>query len=165
LQRRAERIALDRARRGERSSKAATLVLTTDIVLRYDVAVGGFIHMRGRDESGRPTSAIWYAPDDFDRVRVLEIRNWLGTGVAVRLDGYWRCRTVNGTKLLEFIAQYIAIGDEPRIPSSRRRSRACLGVDIPSRCFMKNARQKADAGSLWTKSIATSFPHDRRSAC
>jgi len=109
-------IALDRARRRERSGKTAPLVLTPDVALRYTVAGGGVIHMRGRDERGRTTSAIWCAPDDFDRDRVLEICNRLGVGVALRLDGYWRCRTLNGTKLFEFIAQYIAIGDEPRIP-------------------------------------------------
>ncbi len=114
--RRAEDIGLHRARRRERSGKTATLVLTPDVVLRDTVAGGGVIHMRERDERGRATSAIWYAPGDFDRDCVLEICNRLGAGVAIRLAGYWRCRTPNGTKLFEFIAQYIAIGDEPRIP-------------------------------------------------
>jgi len=34
----------------------------------------------------------------------------------VRLNGYWRSRTFNGKKLFDFVAQYLAIGDEARIP-------------------------------------------------
>ena len=46
------------------------------------------------------------------------VGSFLRAGVALRLDGYWRSRNFKGTKLFEFVAQYIAIGDEPRIPGS-----------------------------------------------
>jgi hypothetical protein len=37
-------------------------------------------------------------------------------GVTVRLNGYWRSRSFGGNKVFEFVAQYLAIGDEARIP-------------------------------------------------
>jgi hypothetical protein len=58
---------------------------------------------READESRRRAENI-----ALDRDRILEILHRLVAGVALRLDGYWRFRTLKGTKLFEFIAQYIA---------------------------------------------------------
>jgi len=114
--RHAEDIALDRARRRERSEKILALVLTTDAEVRFTFNGGSAVHIRGRDDRGRPTSATWYAPGEFDRDRIDEILRRLPAETAVRLDGYWRYRTVNGAKLFEFAAQFLAIGDEPPVP-------------------------------------------------
>ena len=116
LRRHAEEIAADRARRRERSEKRLTLTLTSDAEFRYTVSGGGVIHMRGWDERARTIAAIWFMPDDFERARVRDIFNRLREATPVRLDGYWRSRTFNGNRVFEFIAQYLAIGDDERIP-------------------------------------------------
>ena len=116
LRRHAEEIALDRARRRERSEKSITLTLTLDAELRYTLTGGGVIRLRGWDERARTLAAIWYAPDDFSRDRVHEIFGRLREGTALRLDGYWRSRNIRGTKVFEFVAQYFAIRDEAPIP-------------------------------------------------
>ena len=116
LQRHAEEIAADRARRRARCEKGLTLTLTLDAELRYTVGGGGVIHLRGWDERARTIAAIWYMPDDFERARVRDIFNRLREGTGVRLNGYWRSRSFSGNRVFEFIAQYLAIGDEARIP-------------------------------------------------
>jgi len=115
-QRQAQAIAGDRARRRERSTKSVAIELTLDAELRYTATGAGVLHLRGCDERERPVSAIWYAPDDFDRDRLSDLFNRLTAGVALRLDGYWRARTWNGGKAFEFIAQFVAFKDEARIP-------------------------------------------------
>jgi hypothetical protein len=55
-------------------------------------------------------------PGDFERSQVRDIFNRLREGTVVRLDGYWRSRSFNQNKVFEFIAQYLAIGEEARIP-------------------------------------------------
>ena len=37
-------------------------------------------------------------------------------GIIVRLNDYWRSRSFGGNKVFEFVAQYLAIGDEARVP-------------------------------------------------
>jgi hypothetical protein len=113
---RSPRTSRSTARRRERSEKSATLTLTLDAELRYTVTGGGVIRLNGWDERARTLSAIWYAPDDFAWDRVHEIFHRLRAGTAVRLDGYWRSRNFKGTKLFEFVAQYLTIGDGARIP-------------------------------------------------
>jgi hypothetical protein len=116
FQRLAEEIARDRARRRELVEKTAGLVLTLDAELRYTSAGGAVVHLRGWDVRARILSATWRPPEDFDRNRLLEIFHRLRKGTALRLDGFWRARDIRGSKRVEFVAQYIAIGDEPPAP-------------------------------------------------
>ena len=116
FQRLAEEIACDRARRRELAEKTAALVLTLDAELRYTSAGGAVVHLRGWDARARILSATWRPPEDFDRDRLLETFHRLRKGTALRLDGFWRARNIRGSKLIEFVAQYIAIGDEPPTP-------------------------------------------------
>jgi hypothetical protein len=116
FQRLTEEIARDRARRRELAEKTAGLVLTLDAELRYTSAGGAVVHLRGWDTRARILSATWRPPEDFDRHRLLEIFHRLRKGTALRLDGFWRARDIRGSKRVEFVAQYIAIGDEPPAP-------------------------------------------------
>jgi len=116
FQRLAEEIAADRARRRELAEKTAALVLTLDAQLRYTSAGGALVHLRGWDARAGILSAIWPPPEDFHHDRLLETFHRLRKGTALRLDGFWRARDVRGLKRIEFIAQYIAIGDEPPVP-------------------------------------------------
>jgi hypothetical protein len=112
----AQAIAGDRARRRERSAKSIAIELTLDAELRYTAAGAGILHLRGSDERERPVSAIWYAPDDFDRDRLFDLFNRLTAGTSLRLDGYWRARAWNGGKTFEFVAQFVAFKDEAPVP-------------------------------------------------
>jgi hypothetical protein len=114
--REAQAIAGDRARRHERSAKSVTIELTREAELRYTAAGAGVLNLHGCDERERLVSAIWYAPDDFDRDRLFDLFNRLTAGAALRLDGYWRARAWNGRKTFEFIAQFVAFKDEAPIP-------------------------------------------------
>ncbi|MGH6798724.1 MAG: hypothetical protein ACREDI_10140, partial [Roseiarcus sp.] len=53
LRRQAEATALDRTRRRERSHRSIALTLTLDAELRFTVAGGSCLHLRGRDVRAR----------------------------------------------------------------------------------------------------------------
>ena len=91
-------------------------MLTLDAEPRYTSAGGAVVHLRGWDARGAIVWATWRPPDDFDRDRLLETFHRLRQGTALRLDGFLRARDVRGSKRIEFVAQYIAIGDEPPVP-------------------------------------------------
>ena len=72
---------------------------------------------------------------------------------------------VKGTKLFEILCAIYRHWGPTAHPLIPLAPGACPGVDIPFRCSMKSAPQKADAGLPCPRSIATSFPHERKSAC
>ena len=116
LRRHTEEIALDRLRRCERCTKSATLILTLDAELRYTVT-GGACHASPRmGERALPFPRSGALPTTATVIAVHAIFHLLRARTVLRLDGYLRSRKFKGTKLFEFVAQYLAIGDEPRIP-------------------------------------------------
>jgi hypothetical protein len=64
--------------------------------------------IRGAQQSDRQTQY-------FDRGRILEILHRLVAGVALRLDGYWRSRTLNGQSSSNALRNISRVSDEPRI--------------------------------------------------
>jgi hypothetical protein len=89
--------------------------MTLDAELRYTLAGGGVIHLRGWAERARTLAAVWYMLDDFTRISFTRASIACGKGppAARRLFALpKRARHVN----FEFVAQYLAVRSEAPIP-------------------------------------------------
>ncbi len=112
----AREIEQDLARRSQWTRKTVALTLIRETEFRHSLSGDRALHLHGAQADGKTVSVTWYAPDHFTHEQTDAVFNQLVEDVSVTLDGYWTTSTFNGKKRFTFVAQFIRVGDGPRIP-------------------------------------------------
>ncbi|VFU17543.1 hypothetical protein [Methylocella tundrae] len=115
-QRVTSQVADDLKRRREWNRKSVALTLVRQAEWRYTNAGTSTLQLRGERNDGRPIAITWFAPEHYTQEQINAVYNQLTKGSRTTVEGYWGSSARDARLRTTFVAQFIQIGDTPRVP-------------------------------------------------